>query len=110
MNTKVKARGQAKPKNNYEDDEDANLDYANFDDVNDKEYESMLPKQAGKLKTLEYFRNSAKYAGRVSHQKEEEEEGEDVGLDEEEEEEEEEEVNEADGIKQALTDIKNRRK
>lgn len=61
-----------KNKINYEDDQDANLDYANFDNVDDRQYDQMLPKKKGKLNSLSYFQKSEKYAGRASHQVEEE--------------------------------------
>lgn len=62
-----------KNKVNYEDEEDANLDYANFDNVDDRQYSKMMPTSKGKLDSLSYFKNSHKYAGRVSHHVEEEE-------------------------------------
>lgn len=47
-----------KNKINYEDDQDANLDYANFGNVDDRQYDQLLPKKKGQLNPLSYFKNS----------------------------------------------------
>ena len=56
-------------KNNHLDDEEINLDTIKFDqnDVNDRQYESMLPKRKGGLNVNSYFRNSEKYAGKAKY-------------------------------------------
>ncbi len=59
---------QVRSKPKYQDDEDANLDYANFDKIDDRQYDSLLPKTNGKTNPLSYFKSSNKYAGKVAKQ------------------------------------------
>ncbi len=56
-----------KNNNNNFDDEEVDLGFTGLDEVNDRQYNSMMPKKKGRLDAISYFKNSQKYAGSAKY-------------------------------------------